>query len=54
MSADCTGAARLQDTSAGITRNISFVLNQGSTAGQVLQYVFTDSGVIGAGEAKQQ
>ncbi|HTM47764.1 MAG TPA: hypothetical protein VL285_03745 [Bryobacteraceae bacterium] len=62
VNADCTGTARLQDTS-GVARNISFVLvNEAAAcsnglqtgARQSLQFVFTDPGVIGSGEARQQ
>jgi hypothetical protein len=64
VNADCSGTARLTDAS-GITRNISFILvneeaqcstsaRLQSSARQKLRFVFTDSGVIGDGTARQQ
>ena len=54
---DCTGTARLVDA-AGAARNIGFVLLNGErqlrNPTQSLQFVFTDSGVIGSGTATQQ
>jgi hypothetical protein len=62
VNADCTGTARLQD-GTGAARNVSFVLvNEAAAcsnglqtgARQSLEFVFTDPGVIGSGEARQQ
>jgi hypothetical protein len=59
---DCTGTARLVDSTTGATRNISFVLvNETAPVGTVatasqqsLRFVFTDPGVIGGGTAALQ
>jgi len=57
---DCTGTAHLLD-SAGTARNISFILVNSAglacvqtSVRQQLQFVFTDTGVIGTGVAQQQ
>jgi hypothetical protein len=52
VSADCTGTAHVVDA-AGIARNISFVLVNGS-ARQELDFVFSDPGVMGTGTAQLQ
>jgi len=64
VNVDCTGTAKLVDQ-AGVTRNISFVLVNETAAcsvsavvqtsvRQALQFVFTDTGVIGSGTARPQ
>jgi len=61
VNADCTGTARLQDLPAGVVRNVGFmIVNEGpanllqTIARQRLEFAFTDPGVLGSGEAKQQ
>jgi len=60
VNADCTGTAHLVDSN-GTARNISFILVNASgpfsvqtSVRQELQFVFTDTGVIGTGNAEQQ
>jgi hypothetical protein len=54
MNADCTGTARLQDGTGGTARNVGFMLLNQGPAKQTLELMFTDPGVVGSGEAKQQ
>ncbi len=62
VSADCTGTASLK-TADGTTRGIRFILvneisacnaNGGGAQRQSVQFVFSDAGAVGTGEARQQ